>query len=122
MLNNFFSNLDDPTHQQNVLDEISSIESKIDLQNILKMLSYKIQQGEISLEHAKILEEALIRREIDLDEIQKHNRNKKSKSLHFAPTSVSNRVGTASIIFLVTNVAITTVMYTLLIISHFLNK
>ena len=119
----YFYNLDDPEHFHDVLVSISSIEDQRTLMDILKMLSEKIHYGEISVEHANTLKECIIKRQSEIIESIKQKRSSGGvKKLHMSPTSVSNRAGSASVVFLIANIAITTVMYTLLFISHFLNN
>ena len=122
MITDLFKGLDIPDQRKYNLDIIDSIESQKTLDDILKYLSIYIKNNRISPTNATLIYNSVMARKNQLQEELKIKRSNGGKRMKFTPTSVSNRVGSANLVFLITNIAITTVMYTLLILSHFLNN
>lgn len=121
---NLFDNLDTPEQLRSLLNDIDSIDDKFVMDNVIKIFSQKLSNGSLTAEQATEIKNALFKRQAELEEEIRQRRINSNKTIKLSRnnTSVSNRVGSASIVFLVTNIAITTVMYTLLFISHFLNN
>lgn len=119
---NLFDNLDNPERLKDLKDGLSSVEDISILHDALKILSQKMSEHTINSEIANELITTINARQLELRENLRFKRSNGSKKMLLSQTSVSNRVGTASIVFLVTNIVITAAMYALLVISHFLNN
>lgn len=118
-----YSKLDDKDYINRTLQDIEACQDQRDLSDILKEVSYKLHYKTISLEGANIITSSVKDRLKALTDSRGTNKNE--KIIRFSPTSnyntsISNRAGTVSIIFLVVNAAVIASMYTLLIISHFI--
>lgn len=123
-----YSKLGDPEYFKSLKEDIARVPDTIILTNLLRSLSFKIADRSID---SKIAEELLgcIRERIDvLTDVRRNNKNrdenysktsqKNGRTLSMKPTAVSNKRGNAALVFIIANVAITTVMYTLLLIAH----
>lgn len=121
---NLFDNLDTPEQLKSLLNEIHSIDDEFTMNNVIKIFSQKLFNGSLTSEQATQIKDALFNRKEELQEEIRQRRINGSKTIKLSRnnTAVSNRVGTASVVFLITNIAITAAMYALLVISHFLNN
>lgn len=115
-----YNKVHDKEYLNNQIDGIGKTNDSYVLANELKMLSQKIFDGKIDASNAKVILEALKNRQAELTGKRRdYNNTDGGKKMVMTPNAVSNRNGTASIIFLVASVAATTVMYTLLVLAHF---
>lgn len=132
-----YSRIKDPIYFKETLSDISQVTDINVLSNLLKILSIKIANKEIDPDAAGILLGAIKDRNKTLTDIHRQFRNNNryrrdnedngsggrstemnGRQLTLSPTSVSNRVGAASIVLILLNITITTVMYTLLLIAR----
>ncbi len=116
-----YTRLNDKDYVNRTLQDIESCQDQRDLSDILKEVSYKLHYKSISPEEATTISNSVKERLKSLTNSRGTNKNE--KMLRFSPTSnyntsISNRAGTVSIIFLIVNAAIIASMYTLLVISH----
>ncbi len=116
-----YTRLNDKDYVNRTLQDIASCQDQRDLSDILKEVSYKLHYKSISPEEATLISNTVKERLKSLTNSRGANSNE--KILRFSPTSsyntsISNKAGTVSIIFLVVNAAIIASMYTLLVISH----
>lgn len=118
-----FARLDDPEYFNSQLQAIDSLDDMQELANILSLLSIKLTDKSIDPVNAHMILEAVKARQAELVNFKnsmRQNKNAGGRQLSLTPTSVSNRAGAVSIVFLVVNIAIITAMYTLLFISKFI--
>ncbi len=117
-----YNRISDKEYFNNQIDGIAKTNDSYILANELKMLSQKIYDGKVDPVDARIILGAIKTRQAELTGKKYGNNSnvEKGRSMVMSPTAVSNRNGSASIIFLVASVAATTVMYTLLAIAHFI--
>lgn len=118
-----FARLDDPEYFNSQLKAIDSLDDMQELANILSLLSIKLTDKSIDPVNAHMILEAVKARQAELVNFKnsmRQNKNAGGRQLSLTPTSVSNRAGAVSIVFLVVNIAIITAMYTLLFISKFI--
>lgn len=113
-----YSRLNNQEYYNAVMNSIESISDKYELEDILKSLSYRLHYKDIEPEKARELIAAVNKRLFALTNNRGTAKENKPKSLHLSPTSVSNRAGSISIAFLAVNIAITTIMYALLILGR----
>ena len=127
-----YSKLNDPEYFNSLKEDISKVPDTIILTNLLRSLSFKIADRSIDSAVAEELLNAIRDRINVLTDARQQQRNqnqdnrfpnrkgehKNGRVLSMKPTAVSNRRGNAALVFIVVNVAITTVMYTLLLISN----
>lgn len=119
-----YINLSNQEYYNALLKKINTISDQRELEDMLKSLSYKLYYKEIEPEQARRLITVIKSRIAILSSGGRRASggpsNSQDKVISFSPTSVSNRAGTVSVVFLVVNVALTTIMYTLLILSKFI--
>lgn len=117
-----YSRLDNRDYYNSIVADINSISDERELADILKILSIKLFYKEIDPDQASLLLSTIKSRITSL----KGNRassngggvsKNQDKIIRLSPTSVSSRAGTISVVFLALNIAITTVMYVLLIVG-----
>ncbi len=115
-----YNKVHDKEYLNNQIEGIGKTNDSYVLANELKMLSQKIYDGKIDPIDARIILGAIKNRQAELTG-KKHDYTNADggRKMVMTPNAVSNRNGTASIIFLVASVAATTVMYTLLVLAHF---
>ncbi len=115
-----YNRLTDREYFNNQIDGISKTDDSYILANELKMLSQRIYDNKIDPVDARIILGAIKSRQAELTGKRRDMTNAEGgRKMVMTPNAVSNRNGTASIIFLVASVAATTVMYTLLVLAHF---
>ena len=116
-----YNRLTDREYFNNQIDGISKTDDSYILANELKMLSQRIYDNKIDPVDARIILGAIKSRQAELTGKRHHDMTNAvgGRKMVMTPNAVSNRNGTASIIFLVASVAATTVMYTLLVLAHF---
>jgi hypothetical protein len=102
-----------------IINYIESCESPNELTDLLNELSGYIQNGNIDALDAKNLLESINDRINVLNGIKALNEINSNKKLTFKPVTSSNK-GMGSIILLICNIALTAVMYALLIFSKFI--
>lgn len=123
-----YKRLDDPEYFNKTINDIKTLSDQSELENILKSLSVKLYHREIEPIYANMLLGAIKSRRSVLAGGRRQRQQEgdtigtNDKVLKLTPTppstSISSKAGTVSIVFLVVNIAITTVMYTLLILSR----
>ncbi len=119
-----YNRLSDAEYFNRTVSEIRSLNDERVLMDVLKSLSAKLYDRKIDPAHANILLDNVKSR---LSVITGGNRiignrvvEDNQKVLKLSPTSVHSRAGTVSMVLLIANIAITSIMYTLLVISKFI--
>lgn len=104
---------------KNIKNDINSLSNVQELSDIRKSISVKLQYKEIDQNTAIELLTEIKNRANYITGLKRQGKSTLNggKVMRLSPTStaVSNRRGSASIIFLIVNIALTTIMYTLLI-------
>lgn len=130
-----YSKINDPEYFKDILSDISQVTDVATLSNLLKILSIKISNKEVDPVDANILLSAIKERNKTLTDIHYQKRSNRRendnndteggrvdtndvKQLTLSPTSVSNRVGTASIVLILVNIAVTIAMYAILVVAR----
>lgn len=129
-----FSRLNDKDYVDSIMDDVTTMTSIRDLTDAAKITSIRLYNGTIDNEYGTKLLGLISSRLNELsgkgeispskDYFESRGLTKEAgRSMKMAPkknnrTAVSNHYGTVSIVFLVVNVALVAVMYTLLVIAH----
>jgi len=129
-----FSRLNDKDYFDSILDDITTMTSIRDLTDAAKIISIREHDGSMDKEYANQLLALISNRLNELsgkgeispskDYFESRGLTQENgKRMQMTPkknnkTAVSNHYGTVSIVFLVVNVALIAVMYTLLVIAN----
>lgn len=111
-----FSRIEDKEYYNMIMSDIARIDDNRQLSDILKSLSIKISNKEISPEIASNILGAVK----DRMKVLTNDRYRNSKKFVMTPTVVSDKKGRMAIVLLVVNVAVVSIMYTLLWIASFI--
>lgn len=117
-----YEDLTNNNYYNRTMADIQSASDERELQDVLKGLSYRLHYKEVEPESARKIIAAVNERIAALTSGGRRTgggpqNGRGDKVISLSPTSVSNRAGAVSIVFLVVNIAITTAMYTILILS-----
>lgn len=126
------SQIKNPEYVRSFINDIHSTEDLRILNNLIKYISIKVAYQEITYNDVSDIIFAIKSRtnEIIQSKRSQGNSQSQSKSLTMTPVGSNSRShhssiinetrGAATLIFIVVNVAITTIMYTLLLIANFI--
>lgn len=111
-----FSRIEDEEYYNMIMSDIGRIDDNRQLSDILKSLSIKISNKEISPDKASNILGAVK----DRMRILTNDRFRGGKKFVMSPTVVSDKKGRMAIVLLVVNVAVVSIMYTFLWIANFI--
>jgi len=123
-----YTQIKNPEYVRSLINDIHSTDDLRVLNDLIKNISVSVAYQKITYNDVSEIIFAIKSRTNEIVASRRNQRNNQSKSLAIAPVGSNNRHhsiinetrGASSLIFIVINIAITTVMYTLLLIANFL--